>query len=127
MRAERPQPLPDAAIDAARAIRRGLLTSEALTRACIAATICSDSARLTLGSFSPWPIRIGIVIASTRDSGERDHRKSGSSPTRLCHNWIIGFQYSGNDAIRVFRLDGPTAETAHANTSGVSVRPVSVA
>ena len=41
MRAERPQPLPDAAIDAARAIRRGLLTSEALTRACIAAMIAA--------------------------------------------------------------------------------------
>ena len=98
-----------------------------MPRSFIAETICSDSARLTRGSFSPCATRIGILIASTLDSGERDHRKSGSSPTRLCHSTIIGFQYSGNDSMSVLRFDGPTIEIAHVNTSGVNVAPTNAA
>ena len=50
-----------------------------------------------------------------------------SSPTRLCHIAIIGFQYSGNDSMSVFRFDGPTIEIAHLKTSGVNVAPISAA
>src|ERR1700751_1273661 len=73
----------------------------------MAATICSDSARFTRGSFSPCAMRIGILMSSTLDSGERDHRKSLSSPTRLCHIAINGFQYSGNHALKVVGVGGP--------------------
>ena len=66
-------------------------------------------------------------MSSTVDSGDRDHRKSRSSPTRLCHIASIGFQYSGNDSMSVLRLDGPTIEIAHLNTSGVNVAPISAA
>lgn len=50
----------------------------------IAATICSDSARCTRDRSRLGATRTGILMSSTFDSGERDHRKSLSSPTRLC-------------------------------------------
>ena len=50
----------------------------------MAATICSDSARCTRDRSRLGATRTGILMSSTFDSGERDHRKSLSSPTRLC-------------------------------------------
>ena len=55
----------------------------------MAATICSDSACFTRGSLAPWATRIGILIWSTLDSGERYQRRSASVsglPTRSW-NW----------------------------------------
>src|SRR5215510_5399729 len=95
-----------------------------------AATICSDSACLTLGSLAPCAISSGIEIWSALDSGDRDQRNSTSlagSPT-LRWNWaIIGAQYGGTVSISVFRFDGPTMSTAQQYTSGVKVAPASAA
>ena len=49
-----------------------------MPRCFMAATICSDSACFTRGSFAPWAISIGIRMSSTRDSGERSHSRSDS-------------------------------------------------
>ncbi len=97
----------------------------------MAATICSLSARLTRGSLAPCAISTGILICSTRDSGERDHRNSGSVsgfPTRVWNRpSTIGFQYGGRDSIKVIKLDGPTPEMAQRNRSGVKVAPTRAA
>jgi hypothetical protein len=95
-----------------------------------AATICSDSACLTRGSLAPWAISSGMRIASARDSGERDHRKSASfagSPTRWWNMAIMGAQYGGTDSISVIRLDGPTMSTAQQYRSGVNAAPARAA
>ncbi len=55
-----------------------------IPRSFMAATICSDSARCTRDRSRLGATRTGILMSSTFDSGERDHRKSLSSPTRLC-------------------------------------------
>ena len=96
----------------------------------MAATIWSDSSCFTRGSFAPWAISIGIRIASTRESGERDHRKSASVsglPTRLW-NWATsGAQYGGMLRISVRRSDGPTTSIAQVKASGENVAPTSAA
>ena len=37
----------------------------------IAATICSDSACFTRGSFAPWPMSNGTPMSSAEESGDR--------------------------------------------------------
>ena len=103
-----------------------------MPRSVMAATIWSDSACLTRGSLAPCPISSGRTIRSTRDSGERSASNRFPSavelsPTRVRSIPSIGFQYGGTESSRVFRLDGPTKSTPHANTSGVNVSPTRVA
>jgi hypothetical protein len=66
----------------------------------------------------------------TRDSGDRDQRKSASvagSPTRRWYWAISGAQYGGMVSISVLRLDGPTMSTAQENRSGVKLAPTRAA
>src|SRR5579859_5466750 len=104
--------------------------STGMPAARIAATICSDSACLTLGSFAPWAISSGILIASALDSGDLDHKNSSSTaglPTRRWNWATIGAQYGGIVSISVLRLEGPTMSTAQQYRSGVNVAPASAA
>jgi hypothetical protein len=58
--------------------------SWSIPRSFMAATICSDSASCTRDRSRLGATRTEILMSSTFDSGERDHGKSLSSPTRLC-------------------------------------------
>ena len=69
-------------------------------------------------------------MSSTRERGERSHRRSASvagSPIRVWNCATSGAQYGGIDSISVFRFDGPTMSTAQRKTSGVNAAPTSAA
>jgi hypothetical protein len=69
-------------------------------------------------------------MSSTRESGERDQRKSGSMsglPIRAWNCASSGAQYGGIDLISVSRLEGPTTSTAQRKRSGVNAAPRSAA